>query len=165
MSAAAALWLVSAAALTVATALDGDSLACAQGPRVRLSTPDPASPGRGPRLFGIDAPEPEMNAPAFIGGREAREWLAQLLEGQTVLCRQAPGLPTDQQPGEIAATCYLPGPDIAEMALDVELAAACPALGGIAGWYAEIDPRTVARPGWCDGRHLPRPAPRPGDEL
>ena len=108
--------------------LDGDTLDCRGGPRVRL--------------WAVQAPE--RGEP---GWREAKQTLALLVEGIPLTCE-----PMGKSRGRTVALCRgivadtLPMIDIGDVMVRAGLAAACPRYGAR---YIGADTGRVPRPAWC----------------
>ena len=86
-----------------AVAVDGDTLRCANGPRIRL--------------LGVAAPELRDQY-----GRESKATLARLVDGHDLAC-----VPSGASADRIVASCWPLGPDIGEAMVVSGLARSCPA--------------------------------------
>ena len=87
------------------------------------------------RLKGLAAPEVAHGGdPGEPGGVEAKAFMVELVEGQTVVC----DLTQERTHGRRVGWCYLDGQDIAEALVRAGLARDCPRFSG--GQYAAAVP-------------------------
>lgn len=99
------------------------------------------------RLKGVAAPEVEhAGAPGEPGGEAAKAFMAELVEGQVVVC----DLTQERSWGRRVGWCYRDGRDVALALIQAGLARDCPRFSG--GRYA-ADDRPAAQalpfPGYC----------------
>jgi endonuclease YncB( thermonuclease family) len=94
------------------------------------------------RLKGVAAPEvAHFGDPGEPGGIEAKRFMVELVEGQTVVC----DLTQERTHGRRVGWCYRDGQDIAEALIRAGLARDCPRFSG--GRYAASErPEAVALP-------------------
>ena len=99
------------------------------------------------RLKGIAAPEVTyFGDPSEPGGEEAKAFLVELVEDQTVVC----DLTNERTHGRRVGWCYRQGQDIAEAVIAAGFARDCPRYSG--GRYADVEPPQAADlpfPGYC----------------
>ena len=102
------------------------------------------------RLKGVAAPEVAHAGEAGEpGGDEARTFMTDLIEGQTVLC----DLTWERTHGRRVGYCYRDGQDIAAELIAAGLARDCPRFS--AGRYAQLETAAAASlpfPGYCRTR-------------
>lgn len=102
------------------------------------------------RLKGVAAPEvAHPGDPGEPGGPEARAFMVELVEGETVVC----DLTQERTHGRRVGWCYRQGQDIAEALIRAGLARDCPRFSG--GRYAVAEQPEAAAlpfPGYCQPR-------------
>ena len=84
--------------------------------------------------------------PGEPGGTEAKAFMVELVEGQTVVC----DLTQERTHGRRVGWCYLDGEDVAEALVRAGLARDCPRFSG--GQYAAVEQpaaRGLPFPGYC----------------
>ena len=108
---------------------DGDTFTCEDKTKVRL--------------WGVAAPE--IARPAQMGGKEARDFMRDLIAGKPLLC-----VVKGHNGGRVVAKCHLPGPDIGAALIAAGKARDCPSFSG--GHYANAEvaaSRELPFPGYC----------------
>lgn len=99
------------------------------------------------RLKGVATPEVAHHGdPGESGGIEARAFMAELVEGKTVVC----DLTQEQTHGRRVGWCYRNGKDIVEALIRAGLARDCPRFSG--GRYAAAEAaaaRKLPYPSYC----------------
>ena len=102
------------------------------------------------RLKGGAAPEvAHFGEPGEAGGEEAKKFMVELVEGQTVVC----DLTQERTHGRRVGWCYRNGEDVAEALIWAGLARDCPRYSG--GRYAAVEPaaaRNLPFPSYCRWR-------------
>src|SRR3954467_1514251 len=99
------------------------------------------------RLKGIAAPEiPHPGSPGEPGGAEAQRFMAELVEGQTVVC----DLTQERTWGRRVGWCYRDGKDVGEAVIRAGLARDC---ARVSGSRSAADDQPAAKalplPGYC----------------
>ena len=99
------------------------------------------------RLKGVAAPEvAHFGDPGEPGGSEARAFMVELIEGETVIC----DLTQERTHGRRVGWCYRDGRDIAAELIGAGLARDCPRFSG--SRYAGVEPPSATQlpfPGYC----------------
>ena len=102
------------------------------------------------RLKGVAAPEvAHFGEPGEAGGEEAKAFMVELVEGETVVC----DLTQERTHGRRVGWCYRDGQDVAEALIRAGLARDCPRYSG--GRYAAVEPaaaRKLPFPSYCRRR-------------
>ena len=102
------------------------------------------------RLKGLAAPEvAHAGDPGEPGGIEAKAFMVELVEGETVVC----DLTQERTHGRRVGWCYLDGQDVAEALVKAGLARDCPRFSG--GQYAAAETaaaRELPFPSYCRPR-------------
>ena len=102
------------------------------------------------RLKGVAAPEvAHFGEPGEAGGEEAKTFMVELVEGETVVC----DLTQERTHGRRVGWCYRDGQDVAEALIRAGLARDCPRYSS--GRYAAVEPASAHElplPGYCRPR-------------
>ena len=91
------------------------------------------------RLKGVAAPEVAHFGEPGAGGEEAKAFMVELVEGETVVC----DLTQERTHGRRVGWCYRDGQDVAEALIRAGLARDCPRFS--AGRYAAVEPSIGTR--------------------